>query len=68
MIKQQLDEGELFVAGEDIPAGSGLRVGEDLKLYAMDARPGYYQAGESLREGFRVSLRPDAGKAYEDDA
>lgn len=58
----------LLIVGEDIPAGSAIKVGHDMKLYIWNhAPPDICTAGDSLREGFRAGLRPD-NKVYEDDA
>jgi hypothetical protein len=64
--------GELYVTAEDIPAGTTVVIGyTDGKAYRFEPKfiaGGYLgRAGEQLREGFRVGVRPD-GDVYEDDA
>jgi hypothetical protein len=59
----------LYVAGEDIQAdASVVESFIDGKLYRAGSHAGVYvgDAAENLREGFRVTARPD-GMIFEDD-
>jgi hypothetical protein len=61
--------GELYVAGEDIPAGLAVVISIiDGKVYIAGSVAGTYlgDAVEQLREGFRVTERD--GDVREDDA
>ena len=61
----------LYIAGEDISAGSAVVLSSiDGKVYSPGGIvSGEYigEAAENLREGFRVCLNSDS-KVYEDDA